>query len=259
MREFSNRPAPAGLITDSEDHEEYDLGPLKTGKEAEIFLIERVAPDGRSCVLAHKRYRPRRVTTKGELAALGFQRPNSFVNDHAYRHGRGLASSRDRRAAETATGYGREVLGRQWRTHEYEVMVDLWSAGVRVPFPVALTDDGVLMEYIGDGSGAAPRLAQARLDKGEVRAAAAQLRDALHRMVGAGFVHADLSAYNLLWWQGELVVIDLPQSVDIAANPNAFDLLHRDLCNVAGWFGRRGVPFDADAELVELLSSAFGG
>ena len=61
------------LIADPEPYEEYDLGPLKTGKEAEVFLVERVAPDGRSCLLAHKRYRPRDVAYKGELQALGFQ------------------------------------------------------------------------------------------------------------------------------------------------------------------------------------------
>ena len=52
------------LIADPEPYEEYDLGPLKTGKEAEVFLVERVAPDGRSCLLAHKRYRPRELRTR---------------------------------------------------------------------------------------------------------------------------------------------------------------------------------------------------
>src|SRR5437870_2484263 len=62
----------AWLIADPEPYEEYDLGSLKTGKEAEVFLVERVAPDGRSCLLAHKRYRPRSVTHKGALQELGF-------------------------------------------------------------------------------------------------------------------------------------------------------------------------------------------
>src|SRR5438876_573762 len=88
----------AWLIADPEPYEEYDLGPLKTGKEAEVFLVERVAPDGRSCLLAHKRYRPREVTHKGELQELGFQRAGNFVNDRAYRDGRSFGNSRDRRA-----------------------------------------------------------------------------------------------------------------------------------------------------------------
>ena len=68
----------AWLIADPEPYDEYDLGPFKTGKEAEVFLVERVARDGRSCLLAHKRYRPREVTHKGELQALGFQRASKF-------------------------------------------------------------------------------------------------------------------------------------------------------------------------------------
>src|SRR5215813_12631605 len=91
--------APAWLIADPEPFDEYDLGPLKTGKEAEVFLVERIAPDGRRCLLAHKRYRPRRVMHKGELQELGFQRAADFVNDRAYRDGRTIANSRDRRAA----------------------------------------------------------------------------------------------------------------------------------------------------------------
>ena len=71
----------AWLIADPEPYDDYDLGPIKTGKEAEVFLVERVAPDGRSCLLAHKRYRPRSVRYKGELQALGFQRAANFVND----------------------------------------------------------------------------------------------------------------------------------------------------------------------------------
>jgi RIO kinase 1 len=64
----------AWLIADPEPYEAYDLGSIKTGKEAEVFLVERVATDGRSCLLAHKRYRPRAVSHKGELQELGFQR-----------------------------------------------------------------------------------------------------------------------------------------------------------------------------------------
>ena len=101
------------LIAEPEPYDEYDLGPLKTGKEAEVFLVERVAADGRSCLLAHKRYRPRTVAYKGELQALGFQRAANFVNDRAYRDGRSIGNSRDRRAAaEDARATARRCSGR---------------------------------------------------------------------------------------------------------------------------------------------------
>ena len=92
----------------------------------------------------------------------------------------------------------------------------------------------------------------------QVADAAAQLVENLHRMVGAGVVHADLSVYNLLWWQERLWIIDVPQAVDISINGQALDFLHRDLVNVAGWFSAKGVAFDADAQFGELAAAAFG-
>jgi RIO kinase 1 len=178
----------AWLIAD-ERYEEYDLGSLKTGKEAEVFLVERVAPDGRSCLLAHKRYRPREVTHKGELQALGFQRAANFVNDRAYRDGRSFGNSRDRRAAAKKSRHGRAVLRRDWPDNEFEMLARLAHAGVAVPFPVARTADGVLMQYIGDRTKAAPRLVHAGLNRSTVHQAASQLIENLCRMTEAGVVH----------------------------------------------------------------------
>lgn len=250
---------PSWLIAEPDSYEEYDLGPLKTGKEAEVFLVERLSADGRTCLLAHKRYRPRRVTHKGELAALGFQRAANFVHDSTYRDGRTLGSSRDRRAVARKSTYGRSVLGRNWPDHELDVLDRLWRAGVSVPFPVERTADGLLMQYLGDRDVAAPRLVQARLGRGALARAADLLVADLHRMTAEGLVHADLSVYNLLWWEDRLWIIDVPQAVEISAHPQAFDFLHRDLRNVGGWFRSQGVAFDADALLTDLVVVASGG
>lgn len=247
----------AWLIADPESYEEYDLGPLKTGKEAEVFLVERVAPDGRSCLLAHKRYRPRKATYKGELEHLGFQRASTFVNDHRYRDGRSFSNTRDQRAAAKNSRYGRSVLGRDWPDNEFEMLERLWQAGVTVPCPVARTPDGVLMQYVGDRTMAAPRLVHAGLSRPETERAAMLLTDDLRLMVHAGVVHADLSAFNLLWWDDLLWIIDVPQAVDVATNSQAIDFLHRDLLNVAGWFEGKDVAFDADALFSEFVASAF--
>lgn len=241
------------LIADPEAYEEYDLGPLKTGKEADVSLVERVAPDGRSCLLAHKRYRPRAVHHKGELEDLGFQRAASFVNDRAYRDGRSIANSRDRRAAAKGTAWGRTVLRQGWSDNEFEMLQRLVAAGVTVPVPVERTSYGLLMQYVGDRTRAAPRLVHAGLDRAGVERAAALLVADLHRMVGAGVVHADLSVFNLLWWDDAVWIIDLPQAVDIGTNPRAFDLLHRDVTNVAAWFRSRGVDVDAEQVFAELI------
>lgn len=156
------------------------------------------------------------------------------------------------------TNYGKELVKQKWLGHEFEVLRVLWHAGAQVPYPVSYDDvDGLLLEYVGDDDGAAPRLAQARLSPAELAAAWRQLREQLRTMVESGWVHADLSAFNVLWWRGEVWVIDLPQAVDLVQSPHGFDLLHRDVENVARWFGRHGVEIDPDAIYAELLAHAF--
>jgi RIO kinase 1 len=249
------RPVPEWLITDEVDYSERDLGNLKSGKEAEVFVIERTFED-RSNLLAHKRYRPRTVTQKGELEALGFQRGNRFMNDLAYRDGRKFAKSRDQRAAERMTNYGKKLLTGRWTGHELDMMQQAWKAGVQLPYPIGPRGDGLLMQFLGDAERAAPRLAEARLRPAEIRSAATQLVDNLKLLVGAGFVHADLSAFNLLWWEGGLWLIDFPQAVDVTTNPHAFDFLYRDLDNVCGWFARHGHPIETDELFAELIAIA---
>lgn len=248
----------AWLIADPEPYEDYDLGPLKTGKEAEVFLVERVAPDGRSCLLAHKRYRPRSVTHKGELQALGFQRAANFVNDQTYRDGLTIKNARDRRAVTKKTRHGREVLRGNWPANEFAMLSKLADAGVSVPFPVAQTEDGVLMQYIGDHDMAAPRLGTAGLARTDLERATAQLVDNLVGMVEVGVVHADLSVYNLLWWDDRLWIIDVPQAVDISTNEQALDFLHRDITNVGTWLRSRRVDFDSEELFARLVGVALG-
>ena len=243
------RAAPGWLIAD--DYDQIDHGALKAGKEAEIFVVERVQGD-RSCLLAHKRYRPRSVR-KGELEALGFQRSATFVNDHVYHEGQKFRRTRDRRAVERMTGYGKQLLNTRWPGHELEVMTRLWHAGADVPYPVGFEGDGMLMEFVGDRTTAAPRLAQARLTRADTEVALGQVVDNLRRFVGTGLVHADLSAFNVLWWDRRVWFIDFPQAVDLLANPHGFELLHRDVANLIGWFGRRGADCDPDEVYAELL------
>ena len=81
-----------------------------------------------------------------------------------------------------------------------------------------------------------------------------QLLASLRALTQAGLVHADLSAYNLLWWEGRLVLIDLPQAVEFTTNTDAWDLLHRDVANVGDWFTRHGLPVDVEEVYVDLLT-----
>lgn len=247
------RPTPAWLVTEFRDED--DLGVVKTGKEAQVNLIERHGHDGRSCVFARKRYLPREVKQKGELQALGVQRSSAFVNDVQYREGRQFRKSRDRRAVERMSTYGKRLLQDRWMGHEHEVMSRLWKAGMSVPYPIGYDGNTFDLEYIGDLDGAAPQLQAARLDTGQLDRALEQLVTGLHTLVGEGYAHGDLSAYNLLWFDETLMFIDFPQAVDIAENPQGLEFLHRDVLNVCEWFSRRGVAVDGEELFADLLVS----
>ena len=142
------RTPPSWLVT--EPCTDVDLGVIKTGKEAQVNLVQRTGADGAVCHFARKRYLPREVTYKGQLEALGVQRASTFVNDVQYREGRQFRKSRDRRAIERMSTYGKRLLQDRWTGHEHEVMTRLWEAGLNVPYPIAYGDDVFDLEYVGD-------------------------------------------------------------------------------------------------------------
>ena len=249
------RPAPAWLPCGAIEHD--IIGSLKSGKEAEVFVVEwRSLDDGRSCLLAHKRYRPTAVV-KGELEARGFTKARSFVNDSVYHEGRRFRRTRDARAVARMTNHGKKLLGDRWVDHELDTMRTLWDAGAAVPYPVQLFDDGMLMELIGDAHQAAPRLVSARLSADELAAAFHQLVENLRIFAGASIVHADLSPFNVLWWDGRISIIDLPQSTDLVLNPQGFELMHRDVVRMCDWFCRKGFTCDADSVFADLLDAVW--
>ena len=220
-----------------------ELGVLKTGKEADVFLLERADPE-RGVVLAAKRYR-----------SLDHR---LFSRDAGYTEGRRMRNSRDRRAAAKGTRHGRAVGAGQWAAAEFDCLARFWSAGLPVPYPVQLDGTELLMELItlADGSGA-PRLAQTRPDRPLLEAYWAQLVDAMRAMAALGLAHGDLSPFNLLATEERLVLIDLPQVVDVVANPQGTNYLARDCRNVATWFRARGLDVDGDELLADLLAYAF--
>lgn len=249
------RAAPAWLTAG--DTEDEVLGLLKTGKEAEVFVVERRTLDGRrSAILAHKRYRPTKVR-KGELEAMGFSRARNFANDAMYHEGRKFRRSRERRAVERMTDLGKRILADRWPAQELETLVTAYDAGVTVPYPVEFTGDGLLMQMLGDDGVAAPRLVNARLDDAALKQAWDQFVDDLGRLTQAGVVHADLSPYNVLWWRDRLWFIDFPQAVDLVGNPHGFDLLHHDVTTMCTWFTRRGLDCDGESLFADLVATAF--
>jgi len=233
------RPHPAWLVTSAAAFDT-EWGILKTGKEADVFLIERAIPGTAGCVLAAKRYR--------DSAHSDFHRSGQ------YEEGRRLRNSRDARAIERKSTHGRLVAAGHWAFNEFAALCRAWDAGIPVPYPVQLSGTELLMEFIGDGRTAAPRLAQSRLHGDELSDLFGQVLQILTGFARAGFAHGDLSPYNLLVHHGRVVVIDLPQIVDLAANPAGLEFLHRDVVNVCTWFSRRGLGTDAEDVFAELVA-----
>ncbi len=199
---------------------------VKSGKEATVYCCQG-GEKLHGAIVAAKIYRPREH--------------RRFKNDTVYRQHRLTGSSREERAARNKTGFGKSVLFEEWVGHEMAALSALHAAGVPVPKPYTSSDSVVLMEYIGDTEGAAPQLIQVTLPLQEAARQYKQMLYNIEAMLNARHVHGDLSAYNLLYWQGQVRVIDVPQTVHPWENANAYDLLVRDTTNVAAYFADQGV------------------
>ncbi|GAA1991659.1 serine protein kinase RIO [Amycolatopsis minnesotensis] len=222
-----------------------ELGVLKTGKEADVHLIRRELPDGPGALLAAKRYR-------------GAEH-RMFHRDAGYLEGRRMRRSREMRAIENRTSFGRNLIAEQWAAAEFAALGRLWTVGAPVPYPVQRSGTEVLLEFLGSEDGtAAPRLAQVRPSDADLDDLWEQAVAAITAMAAEGLAHGDLSAYNVLVHHGRLVLIDLPQVVDVVANPAGEEFLARDVRNLAKWFSGRGVAVPSEADLVAELRVVAG-
>ena len=207
------------------------IRPIKSGKEASVHLV---------------RANPR--TTGEELAALKIYHPldrRDFRDESLYRDGEFIKERRIRVALEKKTRFGREVQGGIWVGREWETLRTLFDAGASVPRPIEATDSAILMSYIGDEDDAAPQLHRYRpTDEAEAEDLLDQCIRAVERMLFHDVVHGDLSAFNVLVWQGQICVIDLPQAVDPKKNRHAESLLARDVARICEHFARQGVSRD---------------
>jgi len=242
-------PRPDWVVTEQAAIDT-ELGVLKTGKEADVFLLERGVEAGPSVVMAAKRYRS--------------TDHRNFHRSTAYTEGRRGRNTRDSRAVAKGSTFGRAVAAGQWAYAEWESLKLCWTLGLPVPYPVQIDGTELLMEWIcvgpEDDPETAPRLAQTRPAPDMLMSYFEQLREAMATMAQHGIVHGDLSAYNLLAAGERLVIIDLPQVVDLIGNPQGMDFLLRDCANVCGWFRSKGLdPTLADEHslFADLMTTAF--
>lgn len=238
-------PRPDWVVTDMSALDT-ELGILKTGKEADVFLLERTSTNdpAHTCVMAAKRYRS--------------TEHRNFHRSTAYTEGRRTRNSRDSRAMAKNTEHGRAVAAGQWAGAEWEALKTFWSQGIPVPYPVQIDGTEILMEFVTgpDGAGA-PRLAQSRPTPALLETWWDQLRGAMIGLVRMGYAHGDLSPYNILVAGERLVVIDLPQAVDVVGNPQGMEFLQRDCRNVCRWFTSKGFELDEEEFFGELVGYAY--
>jgi RIO kinase 1 len=173
-------------------------------------------------------------------------------NDALYKEGRLLLDGdgkeakgdREARAIRKKTRFGQRLDILNWIMHEYNVHNTLFKAGVDVPKPIAHSGNTILMAYVGNEQMAAPALNEVRLTTSEATPLFKRIMDNIQLMLVNHYVHGDLSAYNILFWEGKAWIIDFPQLVDARKNQNAHMLLRRDVERVCQYFARCGVQSD---------------
>lgn len=223
------------------------LAVVKGGKEATVYRCQAYPETGLDLVAA-KVYRPRQF--------------RSLRNDKMYREGRQILTGEGRavktsdhrimRAIGKKTAFGEQVTHTSWLLYEYTTLEKLYKAGAAVPQPHAVSDNVILMAYRGDNNRAAPTLHETVLPKNEAKTFFEEVLRNIKLMLQHGLVHGDLSAYNILYWENQLTLIDFPQVTDIYSNPNAQPILERDVRRICEYFARYDVRSDWQALANEL-------
>jgi RIO kinase 1 len=191
---------------------------LMSGKEAAVYVV-RCGDDIR-CAKVYKDANQR-----------------SFRQAVAYQEGRKVKNSRQARAMEKGSRYGRKMQEEVWQNAEVDALYRLGAAGVRVPQAYICFEGVLLMELVTDADGnAAPRLNDVELTEALALDYHAQLLHQVVLMLCAGVIHGDLSEYNILIDGAGPVIIDLPQAVDAAGNTSAGAMLERDVANLTTFF-----------------------
>ncbi|HEY3311385.1 MAG TPA: RIO1 family regulatory kinase/ATPase [Anaerolineales bacterium] len=207
---------------------------VKGGKEASVYLC-RAGAEVDAELVAVKVYRPRSM--------------RNLKNDHAYREGRENLDNEGRvvindgmlHAMEKKTEYGKNLLHQSWIAYEFTCLQTLKAAGADVPVPYEMAGNAILMGYIGDLDGCAPTLSEISLDRSEAQVLFERVLHNIDILLDNKFIHGDLSAYNILFWEGEITLIDFPQVVSPRINRNAYRIFQRDVTRVCEYFNKQGL------------------
>ncbi len=218
---------------------------VKGGKEANVYCCTATEHVGVPLIAA-KIYRPRMLR---HLKNDALYKEGRFTRDHT---GKELRGTRETRALQKKTRFGQDLDFSSWIVHEFRVHQELFAAGVDVPRPIAHRGNTILMRYLGQPHNPARTLSDTTITAAEARPLFDRILENVELMLARNAIHGDLSAYNILYWEGEIALIDFPQVVDPRVNPNAFPLLERDIVRVCEYFDRYGIEADGGEIAAQL-------
>jgi len=140
-----------------------------------------------------------------------------------------------------------------WCQREFKNMKIAQGAGVNCPKPLAYQDNVLIMSFIGDNGILAPRLIDIMPDDPEELYK--MVLENLKKLVNAGLIHGDLSAYNILLWE-EPYFIDFSHGTTLK-NQIALELLKRDIKNINSYFSKLNIalkdPEDIFKDLMKII------
>jgi RIO kinase 1 len=201
------------------NHQVKLLSSIKSGKEATVY----------------------RAILGGNLVAMKiYKKPEerNFKNTEVYLLGKYYQKTSHRRAIAKNNKFAKKLKHENWVRREFFMLQKLFNLGANIPKPILQIDDAIFMEILGDKNVIAPRLCDIKLEKREAKKIFNLVIKNIKLFWDFGIVHADLSEYNILWWNSKPYIIDFPQSIDRRTYPNPKKILNRDLENIVNYFSK---------------------
>ena len=207
-------------------------GVISTGKEANVYHAATI-PQAEGDAPAVTLHRAIKVY---KTSIMVFKDREKYVaGEFRFKQGYNKSSNR--------------AMVKVWAEKEFRNLRRIHAAGIPCPEPVYLKAHVLVMSFLGNNKGwPAPRLRDFEFEAETQEEVAAKWRDVYIQLLGymrilyqtCRLVHADLSEYNLLYHQGQLIMIDVSQSVE-HDHPRSLEFLRMDVKNVSDFFKRKNV------------------
>lgn len=205
---------------------------IKSGKEATVFLVE----------------------ISGQLRCLKVYDRLSMATkaDNVYLSGKWFKEPSVRKSITKGNKFSQDLLKKLWVKREYYLLKKLFQKGANLPEVFDYNNNSIIMEYLGTLILAAPLIKDIDFSPRLAKSTFDEIIKSIKIFLENGIVHADLSEFNILWWQDKPFIIDFPQAVDIRSNSNYKILLKRDIENVISFFNK-WIPIDEEKIITDII------